>query len=430
MSDVLPRIRFNLDFMPSPDPARPGLFIRDPYHYSDATLLVPPILVQALECFDGRQSPLDLRSELVRITGEIQVGEIEQHLFDSLNEAGFLENDRYRELKAKREVEFAQELKRQPIFAGAAYPGDRVQLAELLTTRVGPSQGLASTIGIAAPHASPDGGWDTYRAAYQALPSLEKARDTTFVVLGTSHYGAPDRFGLTRKQFITPFGEARTDTALVDELERAAGEAVRMEDYCHSVEHSIEFQVVFLQHLYGPAVRILPILCGPFVKSVHEGCLPEANDRVAQFFDALGNIAAREGSRLFWILGVDMAHMGRRYGDQLRATANLGEMLAIEQRDRQRIGQIGAGDIGGYWSLVQDGHDDLRWCGSAPFYTFLKVMPGVRGELLDYHQWQIDPHSVVTFGALRFELSRSASVRRDVTIEIKNRRCKRSSKRG
>ncbi len=93
MSEVLPRLRFNLDFMPSPDPSRPGLFIRDPYHYSDATLLVPPPLVQALECFDGQQSTLDLRSELVRITGEIQVGDLEKHLFDSLNDAGFLEND-------------------------------------------------------------------------------------------------------------------------------------------------------------------------------------------------------------------------------------------------------------------------------------------------------------------------------------------------
>jgi hypothetical protein len=27
----------------------------------------------------------------------------------------------------------------------------------------------------------------------------------------------------------------------------------------------------------------------------------------------------------------------------------------------------------------------------------------VKGELLDYHQWQIDSQSVVTFGALRFQ---------------------------
>ncbi len=403
MPEALPRLRFNLDFMPSPDPARPGLFIRDPYHYSDATLLVPPALVQALECFDGQQSTLDLRSELVRITGEIQVGEIEKHLFDSLNEAGFLENDTYRELKVKREAEFASETRRESIFAGSAYPKEKARLADLLTARIGGPGGNATTVAIAAPHASPDGGWNTYRAAYQALPPIEQTRDRTFVILGTSHYGAPERFGLTRKRFLTPFGEAETNIALVDELENAVGDAVRMEDYCHSVEHSIEFQVVFLQHLYGPDVRIVPILCGPFVKSVYQGGPPEQNEGVARFFDSLGNIAAREADRLFWVLGIDMAHMGARYGDAFRAIANIGEMLAIEVRDRQRIERINAGDINGYWSLVQDGHDDMKWCGSSPLYTFMKVMPNLRGHLLDYHQWQIDPHSVVSFGALRFD---------------------------
>lgn len=403
MSEVLPRLRLNLDFAPSPDPARPGLFIRDPYHYSDATLLVPPPLVQALECFDGMQSTLDLRSELVRITGEIQVGELEKHLFDSLSDAGFLENDRYRELKAKRETEFAGETVRQAVFAGSAYPRDAGRLATLLNTKVGDAEGAGTTVAIAAPHASPDGGWATYRAAYGALPSREEAQDRIFVVLGTSHYGAPDRFGLTRKQFATPFGEARTEIGLVDELAASADGAVRMEDYCHSVEHSIEFQIIFLQHLFGAGVRILPILCGPFVKSIYEGGLPEDNERVARFLDRLANLAAREGKRLFWVLGIDMSHIGRRYGDPIRAKANLGEMLAIEQRDRERIGQVISGDTHGYWSLVQDGHDDLKWCGSSPLYTFMKAMPGLKGELLDYHQWQIDPDSVVSFGALRFE---------------------------
>lgn len=388
--------------MPSPDPKRPGLIIRDPYHYTDATLIVPPPLVQALECFDGQQSTLDLRSELVRITGEIQVGDLEKHLFDSLNDAGFLENERYLELRTKREEAFAQEEKRHAIFAGSAYPADAESLSTVLTRRVGRSEGASTTVGIAAPHASPDGGWDTYRAAYQALPSREQADGKTFVILGTSHYGAPERFGLTRKQFITPFGATHTDVALVNELEAAAPNAVRMEDYCHAVEHSIEFQIVFLQHLYGPNVRILPILCGPFVKSIYQSGLPEDNEGVARFFDALSNLAARESPRLFWVLGVDMAHIGQRYGDPLRAKANDGEMLAIEQRDRQRIAHINNGDLNTYWSLVQDGHDDLKWCGASPIYTFMKVMPGLRSDLLDYHQWQIDPASVVTFGALRF----------------------------
>ncbi len=389
--------------MPSPDPSRPGLFIRDPYHYSDATLLIPPPLVGALECFDGQQSPTDLRSELVRITGEVQVAELEQHLFDSLNEAGFLENDRYLELKAKRETAFAAQPTREAVFAGAAYPSEERQLSRLLRQQIGRAHGSATTVAIAAPHASPEGGWDTYRAAYQALPSLEDSREKTFVILGTSHYGAPERFGLTRKRFVTPLGEAENDIALVNELESAAPASIRMEDYCHAVEHSIEFQIVFLQHLYGPSVRVLPILCGPFVKSVYGSGLPEADDRVARFFDALGNIAARDAERLFWVLGVDMAHMGVRYGDSFRATADIGEMQAIEIRDRQRLEHVTEGNIEAYWSLIQEGHDDLKWCGSSPLYTFLKVKPGLRGDLLRYQQWQIDPQSVVSFSALTFQ---------------------------
>jgi MEMO1 family protein len=403
VSDHLPRLRLNLDFMPSADPKKPGLYIRDPYRYSDSTLLIPPPLVQLLECFDGSQSVLDLRSELVRITGQIQVGEIEKNLFDSLDEAGFLENETYRRLKSEREAEFAGEAIREPIFAGAAYPESKIQLSELLTSRIGQSRGSTSAIGIAAPHASPDGGWETYRAAYRSLPAPEHAHDITFVILGTSHYGAPNRFGLTRKTFITPFGQSRTATRLIDRLESEAAEAIRMEDYCHAVEHSIEFQVIFLQHLYGPDVSILPILCGPFVKSIYEGCMPEDDPAVERFFDSLGNLAAAEGKRLFWVLGIDMAHIGSRYGDPIRATANVGEMLAIELRDRQRIEQISKGDLQSYWSLVQEGQDDLKWCGSSPLYTFLKVKPAIKGELLHYHQWQIDPQSVVSFGAMRFD---------------------------
>ncbi len=389
--------------MPSPDSARPGLLIRDPYHYSDSTLLIPPLLVECLECFDGVQTELDLRSELVRVTGEIQVGDIERQLYDALDQAGFLENDTYRSLRAAREAEFAAETVREAIFAGNAYPDDGVELADLMSDRIGAAQGNDAVLAVAAPHASPDGGWATYRAAYQALPSKEAAADRVFVILGTSHYGAPERFGLTRKPFVTPYGETRTELGLIDELAARAPDAVRMEDYCHAVEHSIEFQVVLLQHLYGADVRIFPILCGPFVKSVYHGGLPEETDRVKQFFDVAGNMVAREGKRLCFVLGVDMAHMGRRYGDPLTAYAGAGEMLGVQERDERRIAQIAAGRVGDYWNLIQENHDDLKWCGSSPFYTFLKIMPPLKGELLHYHQWQIDPQSVVSFGAMKFE---------------------------
>ena len=61
-----------------------------------------------------------------------------------------------------------------------------------------------------------------------------------------------------------------------------------------------------------------------------------------------------------------------------------------------------AGDAAGFWDLVKPRHDELKWCGSAPAYTFLKCVPGVRGALKRYEQWNIDDQSVVSFAGMTF----------------------------
>ena len=403
MPGPLPRLRLGLDFLPSNDPEHPGLLIRDPLKFSDAMLLIPPQLVECLACFDGEQTELDLRANLVRITGEIQIGELEKHLCDTLSHAGFLEDEAFEVQRLGRVNEFIAAPKRDAAHAGSAYPDNdgeaRKAISEFMQGALPPGP-EDSLVGIAAPHVSPFGGWESYRDAYSAL--LPSHQDRTFVVLGTSHYGEPDRFGLTRKPFVTPFGEAITETRLVDELAQSAPDSIRMEDYCHAIEHSIEFQILFLQYLYGPNIRILPILCGSFLRSVYQGGRPEGNPQVERFFDALGNLSAREGNKLLWVLGVDMAHMGQRYGDQWIARAEEGQMAAIAERDKQRIERLTQSDTQGFWELVQQNQDDLKWCGSAPIYTFLKAVPQARGTLRRYQQWNIDEQSVVSFAAIGF----------------------------
>src|SRR5215813_11065860 len=120
----------NLDFMPSPVPDRPGLLIRDPFHYSDATLIVPPVLVRVLEYFDGEREETDLRAALFEITGDLQVGEIQAQLTDTLRSAGFLEDEVYEEMRALREREFAESPARVPSHAGSAYPDERDELRQ------------------------------------------------------------------------------------------------------------------------------------------------------------------------------------------------------------------------------------------------------------------------------------------------------------
>src|ERR1019366_7689923 len=356
----------NLDFMPSPSPEHPGLFIRDPYRFSDAMLVIPPPLVECLECFDGLQTELDLRAALVSMTGELEVGQLGQHLVETLSAAGFLEDAQYAEMQQARKREFAQAAVREPTHAGSAYPLDPAEMRQAMGQWMDGSQPQANgglpagdlvagdLFAIAAPHVSPQGGWQSYRAAYGMLRPEHK--DRTFVILATSHYGEPETFGLTRKTFRTPLGDAPSDTALVDWLAGRGGKGVAMED----------------------------------------------DDRVKAFFEALGELREREGDRLFWVMGVDMAHMGARYHDRFAAVAGEGKMQEVDARDQARIERINALDAGGFWDLVKQDQDDLKWCGSAPFYTFLKTAGKARGELLKYEQWNIDENSVVSFAGMGF----------------------------
>src|ERR1019366_7869722 len=132
VSSPLPRLRADLDFMPSPVEDRPGLLIRDSFRYSDNVLIIPPPLVQCLTCFDGQQTALDLRAMLVETTGELQVGDLETQLVEILARSGFREEETFLAMKEQRQREFAAADVRTPSHAGSAYPEDREELRQTM----------------------------------------------------------------------------------------------------------------------------------------------------------------------------------------------------------------------------------------------------------------------------------------------------------
>ena len=395
--------------MRSPIAESPGLILRDPFRYTQAVLLIPPGWIPALAILNGRSTELDLQTALSRANGgQLVRQEDVQHFVHTLRNQGFLDSEEFHRMRDSRHEQFRQAAERQPTHAGAAYPADPGELTRQLREDfriVPPGLSLSpQLLGVAAPHVSPFGGVESYASAYQRLaPELG---DRTFVILGTSHYGAPEKFGLTRKAYSTPLGNAEVDVDLMEQLAAAAPESVTREDYCHAVEHSIEFQVVFLQQAVRPNIRILPILCGPLWDSLRTGQPPDSHPQVARFIDALAGLATAEGDRLFWVLGVDMAHIGARYGDGVAVTANEGKMRDVATRDNARLDRVCAGDTRGFFDLVHPNQDELKWCGYSPFYVFLRTMehvrPSARGRLLRYDQWNIDAQSVVSFGAIEF----------------------------
>jgi MEMO1 family protein len=407
MNNKLPRLRLGLDIMRSPVPDKPGFLFRDPFRYTEEMLIIPPLLAAGLVFFDGESTALDVQAYLSKLTGELIPGETIQALIAALKNNGFLESEEFDRMRRERHTQFETAPFRLPAHSGTGYPEEAAELqAKLdnyLQSRLQPASD--PIIGLAAPHVSPWGGWQSYAAAYGRLSGAarEHAAGKTIVVLGTSHYGEPEKFGLTRKPYLTPLGKLQPDLELIDWLIERAGDSIITEDYCHSIEHSIEFQCVFLQRMLGSDFKIVPILCGPFAKSLSEGAPPERDDKVLRFFEALGEMAELNAAKLFWVLGVDLAHIGMRYGDEKIAHADQGLMLEVKEEDQERLTRICEGKSEEFFDLVKPEQDRLKWCGFSPIYTFLSSVPEARGKLLRYEQWNIDEQSVVSFAAMEFK---------------------------
>lgn len=403
--EILPALRMDLDFQPSPAPDQPGLLIRDSFHFSDTTLIIPPFLLRFLPYFDGQHTRASLLRAVEKAANRDNALRLEAHLRETLQNAGFLEGAEFERMRERTLRAFREAPVRPSSHAGAAYPAEGAALRAYLAGnlsgfRNGHDAGGRTPLAIAAPHISFEGGWESYASMLAMLEGADP--ESLFVVMGTSHYGQPDRIGLTAKPFETPLGTTRAEPALASALAAACPEAVVNEDYCHAVDHSVEFHVMLLQYAVRPDVRVLPLLVGAYLEPMRHGGMPEDVPALSEVFSTLRALADEERRPLVWLLSVDMAHMGRRYGDDFAATAQADRMQEVAEHDRARVDMLARGDARTFWQDVNARDAELKWCGSSTLYTFTQVYPEARARLLSYQQWNIDPESVVSFGTLSF----------------------------
>jgi AmmeMemoRadiSam system protein B len=222
----------------------------------------------------------------------------------------------------------------------------------------------------------------TYAHAYRELAA---SRAELFVVLGTAHATPPRPFTLTRRDFETPLGPVPTDRALCDRLaSELESDRLLAEEACHREEHSLEFQMIWLRHLFPRrAIRTLPVLCSALPPR------PDAGPAAGRFLAALGRAAA--GSAVCFVAGADLAHVGPLYGDP--GSPSPAGLAALAGEDRRTLAFLEAGDAEGF--RRDAGRDDARRriCGTAPVYAAMRAA-GRGARLLHYHQWTNGTDSV------------------------------------
>lgn len=379
---------------------------------SDASALVPLEVAQyILPHFDGRATLPEIQASVLRTTGQLLPLENLESLVAQLDAAMVLDGPTF---EAFRDG-YRREHVRPPALAGRAYAGTeralRAQLGRFFADANGsgmpdglrPEPGGARALrGVLSPHIDFARGGLVYTWSYREL--IEKSDADVFVILGVAHSYCRHRFALTGKDFETPLGLARTDRSYVDKLAALAGEHLFEDELAHRPEHSIEFQVVFLQYLLEGRrdFSIVPILAGSFHDLMERGVDPIDDPEVRRFVEALRAAEHASGRRVVYIGGIDLGHVGPEFGDpSLLDGATLDQLRAF---DSAMLDHAAAGDAAAWFARAGQVGNRWRICGLAATYTLLHAMGPARGRLLRYDQ-AVNPERTccVSFASLAFD---------------------------
>jgi AmmeMemoRadiSam system protein B len=398
----IPRMRMDLEIIPTSYQGEKALLVRD-----FLGLIRDPVILQGealnlLGLIDGRRSIRDIQVELVRRKKGVLVDfEFIEKFIQELDSAYLLQSRRFLEEKDRVLSEYSRLEVREPSHAGVSYPlvpADlNLYLDSILKTATGGEEDGAQDhiCGLIAPHIDLEVGKRVYGRAYRAVSGLEPRR---IFLLGTGHSLDDGFYSLTEKDFETPLGRVRTDRETVRALKKAGGPAVSSHDISHRREHSLEFQLIFLQHLFGSSFSLVPILCGTFNSELERVSRPSQIAGVSGFLKAL-KASWKDGQpHAFIVAGVDFSHIGPKFGHRERASSLIFE---ARKHDHSLIEALCRGDIEAFWAESRKVKDRYNVCGFPALATLLEIFPDARGQCLDYDFWKEEPtQSAVSFAAI------------------------------
>ncbi|MBU3741469.1 MAG: AmmeMemoRadiSam system protein B [Candidatus Kapabacteria bacterium] len=387
MSDhILPRLRDDIGVSVYSQDNESRILLQDPMGVAEGPILLHMEMVDVLEACDGSTTYIELA-----LAAGIDVDGPEmlhvRTFLARLSAMGYMDDAAYAALEAKQTAEFGSLDVRDPVYAGSSYPEDAEALRSMLTDMLGPQgsyQDPPSTArGALIPHL------DFRVAAHVYGPCFAPVRGTDadlFVLIGTSHYWWQHPFILTEKHFRTPLGIVQTDRELVARFRDALADLdpslAAPVDIAHRPEHALEYHVLGIQHLmpHRP-IRILPVL-------ITSSWLSDADVMGAMLvrsaMDELRRLVDESGARAFWLVSGDLAHVGRKFGDDVDAASMEDD---VRQHDAELMRHLAAADAAAWLQTIQSGEDRFRVCGQAPVYAALQAFRPKVGTVTAYDIW-------------------------------------------
>ena len=276
-------------------------------------------------------------------------------------------------------------------YAGSWYDGSKSSLEKTLSKffevdQRGPQKkpeikedGPRNIIGIVSPHAG-----YIYSGAIAAHGFAELAFDgipDVFIVVGIDHrgYGSAPASIQTEGGWETPFGVANINSDLA-KLILSNSSKISDSPKAHSMEHSLELQVPFIQYVFGNNAEIIPIM-------ISSGSL--------SIFQDVGNAIAEgcKGENVVLIASTDFTHME--------------PAKDAKEQDQKAIDAILKLDEEMLYNTVKKNR--ISMCGYGSTSTVIvasKKLGATKAKLLKYgNSGEVsgDNHQVVGYGSLKLE---------------------------
>lgn len=379
------------------------ILLDDPMGYADSPVIISPEFYNILVSIDGE---LDIK-EILNLEneehGDITIEPILAQI-QTLDEMGFLLSDSFNQKRAIIENDYIESSIRPAICSGTTYPSNAEELDNFLehffsSTIRNAENSLAHSILV--PHIDFRLGniaSEVYSSAYHTFMDSDAE---LFVIFGTSHYINSGQYMLTRKNYETPLGIAEVDVDLLDYLQSNHSDTFVMDDFAHKPEHSIEMQVVLLQHYFkNRKFKILPVLVGSMHRYILNNIDPTESSEIFEFIDALKNYFVQNNIKAAFIASVDFAHIGLKFQDEFDAKEKLDELEIEDYKLIQTIVDLSPID---FYSKIASDKDKWRICGTAPIYALLNANNFKEARLNKYNQWyESETQSAVSFASISF----------------------------
>ncbi|MBI4676401.1 MAG: AmmeMemoRadiSam system protein B [Elusimicrobia bacterium] len=412
----LPPLRRSLEAAPMDHEGEPMFLLRDLEGLTPKAVALAPGGMLIASLMDGKRTASEIAALFNKSAGASLDADLVAKLAAELASAELLETPHTAKLREKALRDFKASSTRKAFHQDAAYPSDLLELAKTFGSYYkdpkGPREELAAqpsappALGLFAPHIDFPRGGPTYAWAYQALSKT--APPDLIVALGVAHMAPNSPWVPTRKAYETPYGPMAVDAALYDEVKKAIWYDPLEDEWVHRMEHSLEFQAVWLKHVWRDKTPAwLPILVSPFERF----CPDKPPSTVETVEGALRRVGgalksrADAGARILFLAGVDLAHVGPRFGDDEMPGPEMEGR--IEKEDRRSLDLALALKADDFYLSVVEGGSWRKVCGLSAVYTALRWMEAVSGgrasgHLLSYGQAGDPMGGIVSFAAAIF----------------------------